>query len=96
MDQQKKAIVAAILAVTNMGQPMPEKHEIAHLKHGKHRTDLRAEENVLHLAGKYMESEEHEEIFTEEALMWAKEVDAMTNDRFASLFPDVHAAYEAA
>lgn len=67
MDSRMRVILSAAFAVSNMGQPRPSSADIKRLKEGREPT---LESAVMFLAERYMETDEHQSIFMDEAQSW--------------------------
>jgi len=65
IDEKQRCILAAILAVSNLGMGRPEPSRVAEAKASPYCTTL--QDAVIKFGQQYMESDEHEEIFMLEA-----------------------------
>lgn len=73
MTRDEIVILAAMFAVTNMGQAMPDVDVVRQLRRTK-KVDLGSA--VMCVAEQYMESDEHQDWFMEEAQSWVKQLKA--------------------
>lgn len=89
MDQKQIDICAAILAVTNMGLDMPSP---SHVKWAKNYYSER-QDPIWHFAQSYIESDEQEDMFLEEANMWKEILRKDGEEKFINIYPDIHVLY---
>jgi len=79
-EEQITAVLAACFAVTNMGQGVFQDRLERLLEPSRHR--ISAGYAVCEYASHFMESDEHERIFTEEAEGWEKDIKEKGLEKF--------------
>jgi hypothetical protein len=86
-------ILAAIFAVSNMGQPLPDESAVRRLRKLDRITLSGA---VCDLAGQYMESDDHQDIFEGEARSWRGEIILRGDSYMRERHPDIFALFDGA
>jgi hypothetical protein len=89
-------ILAAMCAVTNMGQAMPSAEQISFAIKGKRSSNVSSlSSTVIYFAEQYMETDEHQDIFEADARSFIKD---LRNDEAKGLqtWPDIYKRYEEA
>jgi hypothetical protein len=76
LDEMAYVILAGVFALTNMGQPLPTQSSIENAikDYRNPRINWTIESSAIHFCGHLYESDEHEEIFLNEAKGWYKEL----------------------
>jgi hypothetical protein len=98
LDEFELPILSAIFARSNMGQGLPSKSEVERFKTY---VDWRTKKPfapsfqscVIAFCGKFMESDEHEDMFMQEAKSWMKELKKDTAEEIARVHPDIAELY---
>jgi len=79
-------ILSGIFAVTNMGMAMPSKAELDRaIKH----PPTSVNNSVMMFAQQYMETDEHADMFCEEAKGWFKDLSKLDEEKIATTWRDV-------
>ena len=101
MPERKRIVCSAILAISNLGMPRPSAHDVARVlkrfdepKRYSHTPRSIVESAVTSLGQQYMESDEHQRMFTAEAMSFYK--DKTLAHSLATCWKDIDAIYEAA
>lgn len=83
-------ILPAIFARSNMGHGLPDASAVAA---DRRRTTTTLQGCVIHYAGHLMETDEHEEMFLEEARSWVKTLRRDGKSKTCQFHPDIGALY---
>lgn len=91
----KNHILAAILAVSNMGMELPSPEKVSFAIKGKRTSNVSSlSGTVIYFAEQYMETDEHQSMFEAEARSFMKDV---ANEKKArKSWPDIYDLYERA
>lgn len=84
-DKQRINRVAAMMAISNMGQTVDVDRVLNWKPNTRFNRDARSE--ICDLAGHFMETDEHEDIFAGEAESWAKGIKKVGLSTFADQHP---------
>lgn len=87
MDKRSIVILSGMFARSNMGMGRPEIHEVQALKQAT--DNITPYDSAIHFCAQFMESEEHEQIFREEAEMWAEVLEKQTDEEIRIHHPDL-------
>ena len=93
MNSYDACILSGMLARSNMGQPDPSIDQVKRLRSSPPTTVQNA---VCRLCEQFMESDEHERIFTEEAMAWFAHISDMPYKQFEIQHGRIAAIYNAA
>lgn len=94
MSDADRIVWSAIFARTNMGQLMPDAYMISRYRiAAKHGTDLGAMVNMV--CGDYMESDEHYDMFLDEAKSWEAYLHDKDLEHMFQTWPNKRAVWEA-
>ena len=85
IDRKKVMVLAGVLAVTNMGQPMPEVGAVVSALKFPPRN---AEDAAIAFCGHLIESDEQLAVFSEEASMWVKLLQQKSEEQARQSWPD--------
>lgn len=87
-----KIILAGAFACSNMGQRIDDHTWDWAFKYPP--TTIRS--SMEHFCQQFIETDEHEDIFFEEAKMWERELAKMSDEKIATTWPDMYTAYHEA
>lgn len=94
MDKRSIVILSGMFARSNMGMGRPEIHEVQALKQAT--DNITPYDSAIHFCAQFMESEEHEDIFRQEAEMWAEVLSKQTEEQIRTNHPDMMQLFEEA
>jgi hypothetical protein len=84
-DDKTRFTLAAIMARSNMGMPLPDVETVKRMiKYGGHNTISSA---VCDVCDQYMETDEHQQMFEDEARGWYKHHRKLSPDDIAKVHP---------
>jgi hypothetical protein len=90
LNEGQLMVLAGMFAVSNMGQNLPDTKLIARAKANPPTT---ASSCAVYFAGQYMETDEHEAMFTAEVRMWLRDLRPLDMTQIAATWPGVVTAY---
>lgn len=98
LDEFELPILAAIFARSNMGQGLPAKRDVERFKTNvdwrtKKLAPPALESCVSDFCGKFMESDEHQDMFEKEARWWLKGLQKRTIEDIAQVHSDIAELY---
>lgn len=92
MNEPKLSVVAALAATSNLGLTLPDARAVERR--------IRPHVSVLvcmaDFAGQFVETDEHEDIFNDEAERWHKALRKVSDAELARRHPEIAALYDAA
>ena len=94
MTEADRTVWAALFARTNMGMPMPQAHEVRNYRsNARHGASLAA--MVNHVCAEFMETDEHYEMFLDEARSWDATLRNEDLEYVFKTWPDKKAVWDA-
>lgn len=94
MSKEDCTVWAAVFGLTNHGMPMPSAYEMRmYRSNAKHGASLQA--MVNHVCAQFMESDDHYEMFLDEARSWFKDLQDQELEYIFNTWPGKREVWEA-